>query len=354
MTMIALKVERQIGGKPKPKKKKQKSKKILLPSAPSIPSKFDEKKEKLVIETQDTGFLCSTKRFDERKNVNPGPGPGQYLACSFIKDASKCGSVSARGYTAMISLDPRFSNLDELQSEGMPGPATYIPSLTAMKPSPAKINFSKHNTSGNKRKKVPVTTPGPGHYCSRDRAKLTEPSNLGAASFKFTARKESDVLLQQDTPVAVGSYEVAKSLDFIEKLGKEPRKGKDFPDHIFSSTASRLAPIVLSEAPAPGYYDCEQYISHEMFRPSSVFNAGLDRFGNSNNVKVLRDINPGPDSYYLDVSQSHSGGAVASFQSTSERFEKENKNELRPGPQSYRPQHIKRKSFHMNRHCQWI
>lgn len=349
--MIALTVERQIGGKKVQKKNKTK-KKTSSPSAPSIPSKFDERRtDSFLDEKQDTAFLCSTKRFDDKKNVNPGPGQ-YHMKSTYTKDPGKCGSVSARGYTAMISLDPRFSNLTELQSQGLPGPATYVPSLAIMKPSPAKMDFSKHRTSGNKRKTDHVTTPGPGHY--RVGAKSKIPSNLGAASFKFTARKESDVLLQQDTPVAVGSYEVAKSLDYIEKLGKEPRKGKDFPDHIFSSTASRLAPIVISEAPAPGYYDCEPYLSHEMFRPSSVFNPGLDRFGNSNNNRAYREISPGPDNYYCHEKSHNNGGAVASFSSTCKRFEMENKSELRPGPQSYRPQHVPKKSFHMNRHCRWL
>lgn len=354
--MIALIIERQIGGKkPCPTKKKKTPKRTLVPSAPSIPSKYDRTRE-ILFEKQDTAFLCSTRRFDENRNGNPGPGQ-YHKASSYVKDTSKCGSTSTRGYTALISLDPRFSDLKELKSQGLPGPATYTPSISMMKPSPVKINFAKHNTSGDKRKLESNVSPGPGHYCFGD--KEVSPSNLGAASFKFTARKESDMLLQQDTTVAVGRYDVAKSLDYIEKLGKEPRKGKEFPDHIFSSTASRLAPIVFSQTPAPGYYDSEPYlsseISSEMFRPSSVFRNGLDRFGNSNNVRVYRDIIPGPDTYYSqDISKSHAGGAVASFSSTSERFEEGSKNEIKPGPQNYNPQHVPRKSFHLNRHCQWI
>ncbi len=232
-----------------------------------------------------------------------------------------------------------------------------MPSVSATKASSTKINFSNHKIVGNKRKLQSVQTPGPGAYDDPTgrKTRLHVPNNLGAASFKFTARKEADVLLQQDSLVAVGSYEVAKSLDFIEKLGKEPRKGKDFPDHIFSSTASRLAPITVSETPAPGDYDCEPYPTHEMFRQSSVFHAGLDRFGNSNYVQLSREITPGPDSYYcFDVSKSRNvNGAVASFCSTSTRFETLKKNNG-PGPQTYKPEYVPKKSFHMNRHCQWI
>lgn len=351
--MNPLTVERQIGGRTDAKKRK-KSKKKHPPSAPSIPSKYNHGiRDKPLFEQRDTAFLCSTTRFDDKVNANPGPGH-YHKRTSYVKDASKCGSVSARGYTSMISLDPRFSNLEELQSQSFPGPATYIPSLKAIKSSPAKTDFSNHQTCGNKRRKETFATPGPGQYRPGTKGKL--PSNLGAASFKFTARKEADVLLQQDSLVAVGTYDVAKSLDYIEKLGKEPRKGKDFPDHIFSSTASRLAQITFSETPAPGDYDCEPYPSHEMFRQSSVFNVGLDRFGNSNNIHVLKEITPGPDSYYCNhVSKSRSvNGAVASFSSTSTRFEALKKNDNGPGPQSYKPHHVPKKSFHMNRHCQWI
>lgn len=153
--MIALTVERQVGGKKQCAKKKRKktTKKILVPSAPSIPSKYDESRNEF-IEQQETAFLCSTKRFDEKKNANPGPG--QYN----VKVAKKCGSVSARGYTAMISLDPRFSNLKELESQHLPGPATYTPSRDSVKPSPVKINLAKHNTSGNKVSENNKTTPG--------------------------------------------------------------------------------------------------------------------------------------------------------------------------------------------------
>lgn len=354
--MIALTVQRQVGGKLNVKKKKDKSTKKHPRSAPSIPSKYhDEARDKTLFESRDTAFLCSTTRFDEKVNANPGPGQ-YHKRTSYVKDANKCGSVSARGYTSMISLDPRFSNLGELQSQSFPGPATYMPSVAAIKTVSAKIDFSNHRTAGTKRKSKFFATPGPGQYCLGTKSSKL-PNNLGAASFKFTARKDSDVLVQQDSHVAVGTYDVAKSLDYIEKLGKEPRKGKAFPDHTFSSTASRLAPITFSETPAPGFYDCEPYPSHEMFRQSSVFNPDLDRFGNSNNVKVLREITPGPDSYYCyDVSKSKSNvyGAVASFSSTSTRFETQSKNDDGPGPQCYRPHHIPRKSFHMNRHCQWI
>ena len=199
--MILLTVERRIGSRrPCPTKKPEISLNI---STSSLPSEFVQRKD-----SPYTVFLCSTRRFDERQNINPAPGQ-YHVASTYVKDSNKCGSVSTRGYTSLTSLDPRFSNLIELKSQSLPGPATYwyAPSLGTTKRSIMKIKFSKHNTARSKRKRETSSTPGPGHYYCRDKAKVP---NLGASSFKFTARKESDALLLQDTIVAVGRYDVSR------------------------------------------------------------------------------------------------------------------------------------------------
>ncbi len=122
--MIPLTVERQIGGKTKSKKEKFR-KKNNSRSAPSIPSKYsDETRNKPAFQARDAAFLCSTERFDDKKNANPGPGT-YHKRISYLKNATKCGSVSARGFTAMISMDPRFSDLEELQSALLPGVLLY-------------------------------------------------------------------------------------------------------------------------------------------------------------------------------------------------------------------------------------
>jgi len=199
--MILLTVERRIGSRrPCPTKKPEISLNI---STSSLPSEFVQRKD-----SPYTVFLCSTRRFDERQNINPAPGQ-YHVASTYVKDSNKCGSVSTRGYTSLTSLDPRFSNLIELKSQSLPGPATYwyASSLGTTKRSIMKIKFSKHNTARSKRKRETSSTPGPGHYYCRDKAKVP---NLGASSFKFTARKESDALLLQDTIVAVGRYDVSR------------------------------------------------------------------------------------------------------------------------------------------------
>ena len=308
-------------------------------SAPSIPSKFDYRDQHLFCGKEESGFGSSTKRFNDRKTLYPGPGQ-YHKTSSYVKNASKCGSVSARGFTAIISQDPRFSNLPQLESEFLPGPGQYNPSNKFTKPTRPQINFSKHLSNMIKRKHREIT-PGPGHY-GRGKS-CSSISNLGASSFKFRARKETDLLLQKEkSQVAVGSYEVSKSLQFIEKLGKEPRKGKSFPDPIFSSTTSRLASSISPDlTPGPGHYVREPTLTYAMVRPHASFNIGLDRFGNSNSVRVNREENPGPGSYYpepiyININNMQSG-AVASFASTSQRFEPEYGTDTRPpGPGKYR------------------
>lgn len=311
------------------------SKRSKVFSAPSIPSKYDYRDPNLFCGKEESGFGSSTKRFNDRKTLYPGPGQ-YHRTSSYVKNASKCGSVSARGCTAMISQDPRFSNLHQLNSEFLPGPGQYNPSFTSTKPTRPQINFSNHHSNMIKRKHHQIT-PGPGHYGRG--TSCSSISNLGASSFKFRARKETDLLLQKEkSQVAVGSYEVSKSLQYIENLGKEPRKGKGFPDPIFSSTTSRLASSIPPDrTPGPGHYEREPILTYAMVRPNASFNVGLDRFGNSNSVRVHREENPGPGSYYpepiyININNMQSG-AVASFESTSQRFEPEYGTDTRPpGP----------------------
>ena len=60
----------------------------------------------------------------------------------------------------------------------------------------------------------------------------------------------------------------------------------------------------------------------DLYRPSGCFDTGLDRFGRSNNVRVLREEVPGPNSYGpIEKLKKDNLGAVASFASSSTRFE---------------------------------
>jgi hypothetical protein len=347
---------------------KESTKKKGPRTPPSIPSKFHSQNSRnvtLVKDNEKATFRESNDKSTRRKlewndkSIKKSmPGPGQYRndhTCAI--EAYRKGSISSRGYTPIISLDPRFgSDIEEMKNQLYPGPGTYMPDISASKPSGPKTNFGYHGTAGSKRKLKRKTrpSPGPGSYKLNEKPML---SNLGAASFKFTARKDSDLLLQQDTKVAVGSYDVGAVYDFMDRLGKEPRKGKDFPDPIFRSQTSRLAPTEsTSLAPAPGYYEVIEYQDRDkLYRPSACFNSGLDRCGNSINVRVPRAESPGPDSYRPNqLAKKDSLGAVASFASSSARLESSVCKEDRPGPQSYHPLSVSRKSFLQNRYCQWV
>ena len=198
---------------------------------------------------------------------------------------------------------------------------------------------------GQKRKGQVQSSPGPGSY--NVQRTLSTNNNVGAVSFKFSSRKNSDMVPKSDTEVAVGSYNVGAVYDYLERLGKEPRKGKDFPCPIFRSNSSRLAKIE-SLSPGPGYYEVmEPQDTDKLFRPSACFN---------NNIFIARDDEetPAPDSYYPSCVQKVNNGANASFSSRSKRFDAGECNDIKPGPQTYRPSQGRKKSFLQNRYYQWV
>ena len=358
-----------------------------IPSAPSIPSKFESRKKDDFLTKANTGFGSSTERFDERITFNPGPGH-YHKPTSYLKNAKRCGSVSTRGFTALISRDPRFSDMKELTDSILPGPGAYSPSISAIHATPPAAYFSGHSfveSRGNSKSKID-NTPGPGQYEKSLSKRRLRISNIGAASFKFTARKSDDILIPQQSNAAVGSYEVGKSLDYIQNIGREPRRGKPFPDPIFSSTTKRLAPSEINlDIPGPGHYFLDPYETYEMYRPSPVF---LDRSGESNKVSNLQNSLPGPGAYDPnDPNQNTHCRANASFHSTSSRFQSNQGTEKHyPGPgmmelilldflcliemsillmvnsyffyqyslADYNPMPIVTKSFLLNRNGQWI
>jgi len=325
---------------------------------PSIPSKFDGGQLTVagVLGIKESGaFGCSTKRFDATKRLKVlGPGPGK----NSHQNSCKSSAASTRGYTSLLSQDPRFgSGIEILRSQLLPGPDSYYNQTSlASKPSIPQFRFGVKKHVRQKRKGQVKSCPGPGSYNVQPKSPTN--NNVGAVSFRFTSRNNSNMVLQSDTEVAVGSYDVGAVYDYLERLGKEPRKGKDFPCPIFRSNSSRLAQTEsLSLAPAPGYYEVmEPQDTDKLFRPSACFNYGLDRFGRSNNILIARDNEetPAPDSYYPSCAQKDNNGANASFSSKSKRFDGSECNDLTPGPQTYRPSQGRTKSFLQNRYCQWV
>lgn len=299
---MSARIKRQVGP-PKTRDRKVKRKCLELPTtAPSIPSKIDRKKNKTT-ETQN-GFGCSTERFSyhgELTNehyIHPGPGSYENNGNNYLNQSKK---VSMRGYTAMISLDPRFTDLPQLNAQVMPGPGTYTPSLSATKPVIREVNFGKYKNSrrreNEKIEACQINTPGPGYYCVENSSRLQSfKCNLGASSFNFKGRKEKDFLLQSPEHVAVGVYNVGKSLDFIENFGNLHLKGS------FLSTTNRgqgsFSDLAV-KTPGPGQYEeREPVYTCAMYCPSACFDTSLDRFGMSNNTILEKEETPGPGSYY--------------------------------------------------------
>jgi len=323
---------------------KNESKGLGTRTPPSIPSKFDC--EQLTV----TGVRGM--RESGLKVLGPVHGKHSH------QNSFKSSAPSTRGYTSLLSQDPRFgSGIEILRSQLSPGPDTYYnPMNLTSKPSIPQYRFGVKEHVGQKRKGQVQSSPGPGSYNVQTKSPTN--NNVGAVSFKFSSRKNSDMVLKSDTEVAVGSYNVGAVYDYLERLGKEPRKGKDFPCPIFRSNSSRLARTEsLSLAPGPGYYEVmEPQDTDKLFRPSACFNNGLDRSGRSNNIFIARDDEetPAPDSYYPSYAQKENNGANASFSSTSKRFDASECNDLKPGPQTYRPSQGRKKSFLQNRYYQWV
>jgi len=314
------------------------------PTPASIHSKYDIMRER-------NAFGCSIKRFDDVKTSKMlGPGPGQYS----YQNKFNSSSASTRGCYA--SQNPRFgSNIEILASQHTPGPTSYKPIPSASKPSIPQISFGTRKKDSRKCRDEEKCCPCSASYNVEPRS--FKCNNSGAVSFRFTSRNDSDMVLQSNTEVAVGSYEVGAVHDYMERLGKEPRKGKDFPCPIFRSNSRRLAQTEsLSLAPAPGYYEViEPQDIDKLFRPSACFDHGLDRFGKSSNILIAKEDEdtPAPDSYHPICIKKNNNGVSASFASKSRRFVP-GECDLLPGPHTYRPSQVMRKSFLQNRSCQWV
>lgn len=189
----------------------------------------------------------------------------------------------------------------------------------------------------------------------------TKSKNLGSVSFKFSSRDKAAVREERKcSSVAVGRYDVEKAYSFLEKNGRE------VPSAIFLSKSNRFA-IDNKNATSflgPGSYEVSKEKSdYELKRPSANFNNNLDRFGNSNNLLIVKEENPSPTSYdpqYLSRSTNNLG-CRASFVSKSDRFENRSslarmRHEHSLGPQTYmiETNTMKRKSFLNNRKKLWV
>lgn len=257
------------------------------------------------------------------------------------------------------SCTPRFDDSLEL-IENKPSPQSYqtIDNLKSGKTTKGPLfkvpsNRSRIDTSI-------LNRVGPQSYYPT--YNNTKSKNLGSVSFKFSSRDKAAVREERKcSSVAVGRYDVEKAYSFLEKNGRE------VPSAIFLSKSIRFgidnknATHVLG----PGSYDHElkERSDYELKRPSANFNNNLDRFGNSNNLLIVKEENPSPTSYdphYLSRSTNNLG-CRASFVSKSDRFENRSslarmRHEHSLGPQTYMIESntMKRKSFLNNRKKLWV
>mmetsp|Transcript_15210 Transcript_15210/g.18524 ORF Transcript_15210/g.18524 Transcript_15210/m.18524 type:complete len:358 (+) Transcript_15210:137-1210(+) len=323
-------------------------------TAPSIPSKYDAP-QKILDGKGTNAFGARTLRF--KSVVNSLPGPGQYYhASSYVKDAKNCGSVSARGYTTMISKTQRFSNLKELNDASLPGPGAYVPFLSfrnhfdddipnACFAKPKVVTKKKINQREDE-------IPGPGHYdVDNDIGKKTLSESNGSSFFKSTERRFDPI--NNESSVAVGSYEVRKSIVFLENYGKS-----EFPDPAFASTTERIAESrPKSPRPGPGDYVVLQGPNNfQMAKKTNI----LRRTGKTANVNIVKDNieTPGPGWYDLEnikFNNTSANNAESSygFKSKVPRLW-DSSTPKAPGPAYYAPKLTGKQSFFQNAERKWI
>eukprot|EP00586_Coscinodiscus_wailesii_P020977 CAMPEP_0172492464 /NCGR_PEP_ID=MMETSP1066-20121228/23630_1 /TAXON_ID=671091 /ORGANISM="Coscinodiscus wailesii, Strain CCMP2513" /LENGTH=364 /DNA_ID=CAMNT_0013262117 /DNA_START=107 /DNA_END=1198 /DNA_ORIENTATION=- len=355
---------------------------------PLTPSTATNEHETTTTTTNNNTFkniITPTKRILHTPNTAPSPisipqtnikkstpGPGHYYKpSSYVRDGATCGSVSARGYTAVISRTPRFGgDLEELRKSLTPGPGAYDPFSEGDKLASSAAGGSKTTTTTTTGSSSSVTTrtarvaivgPGPGHYNTSATTKEEYISRNSLSSFfKSTGRSRRDRAGTSSPCAAVGSYDVGKSLDALKNYGKDPRKGKPFPCPSFSSTVERsVAACPGSHAtPGPGCYANDRNLGAGVQKPSAMFYPEnyykiVEGRGSNVNGETSTET-PGPGWYYRDKKREPNKGVTAPFRSKLPRFsEGGGLGQRVPGPAYYCPKSVQGKSFYMNKECKW-
>jgi len=316
---------------------------------PSIPSRFDVVIHPQLNQPESNAFGTRTCRFHDLLEDIPGPG-AYYKATSYVKDPVTCGSTSIRGYTTMISKTPRFN---KNCNSDIPGPGAYdlstsvdvyINTVTNSHFFAKPIHSSKSSETRD--------TPGPGHYNIEGINRLRAP--FGSSAFKSTERK-GEATINNSSGAAVGSYDVARSIDVLQYYGSDERRGKPFPSASFASGSKRIADVDSTTiTPGPGYYSLDGIDSVEdIKRANTIVRVSLRRtINSSDNAKYINET-PGPGWYYSEYENTKSNGVTSVFKSYLPRFSDDHFSRA-PGPAYYRPKCLEKKSFLMNKDKKWI
>mmetsp|Transcript_6176 Transcript_6176/g.9019 ORF Transcript_6176/g.9019 Transcript_6176/m.9019 type:complete len:404 (+) Transcript_6176:239-1450(+) len=305
---------------------------------PSIPSRYMVPRLNPA-ESESNAFGTRTCRFQTLLAETPGPGAYCTVAECCVKDPALCGI--ARGYTTMTSKTSRF----ETASSDTPGPGAYdvATSIAIVPVGIANSHFFIPPPCHSKRSLDSKDTPGPGHYDVSTRgASSSSFVPYGSSAFKSTERGDMSILSNSNNSkiaAAVGSYNVAKSLDTLFNYGREDRHGKPFPSASFASCSKRnfdASPTTVT--PGPGYYcriDPRETTSSMRCRAHAIIRVSLRKklhcceLGNDNR----NNDTPGPGWYFTGHATS-SKGITSVFKSMLPRFPNEQRSSA-PGPAYY-------------------
>lgn len=319
---------------------------------PSIPSKYDVPRAN---ETESSNaFGTRTCRFKNVSEVTPGPGAYYKAATTAYDSAISRPAVSLHGYTSMISKTPRF---ERCHNSDTPGPGAYVVTTNIAAPVGIANSHFFAKPYCAKRSIGMKVTPGPGHYDIKGIYKrLVGSASFGSSAFMSTERSLMGAASVNGISTAsVGSYDVAKSLDTLQKYGRDDRRGKPFPSASFASSCKRLSDVnPATITPGPGYYFRAGIESHEKIpRAHAIIRVSLRHQRKPSKPVESSSDTPGPGWYFSECENIKSKGITSVFKSNLPRF-RNKQMPTAPGPAYYRPKLIEKKTVLMNKDHRWV
>jgi len=332
----------------------------------SIPSKFEPKKS--MGKKEKNAFGGRTERFTTKSTSQPGPGY-YHKPLSYVKSAETNGSVSARGYTSMISKSSRFNiyeNIKSLNDAMLPGPASYnVVNVQGTGLAEKDKNqfpqsmFAKPRRYRDDKVEVRDAEPGPGAY-ELNPTLIADVINRKQGSSFFKDGSKRFRRQKPQTDHAPGSYNVGSAMDAMDDYGMKDTGAS------FRSKSNRGEFFVKNRAcPGPGDYKPEKsdnilLKTSDLTHQNPAFcKSSCDRFGNfEGNTQKGGDPSPGPGWYEQGDAQTiNQEGASSAFRSGSQRLGGGLKKDRYkpPGPAYYNAKPLPtKKSFHFNLEQKWV
>ncbi|XP_062856002.1 O(6)-methylguanine-induced apoptosis 2 [Trichomycterus rosablanca] len=312
----------------------------LTPSCkPSGSSTIPTKYQTVVIRnTERDGFNSHTKRFTY--NVNENPGPGSYLSHTSSDTCSP--SFSKKGTGGFASKTARVSRKKQ---RGPPGPDAYN-----LQSSLVQQHDFNHGVSRTFRPLVAVKpenqlprSPAPNQY-NVSYSGVQVKSVVSAKSVFLSKTERSAVFTSTQRGPSPCHYSVND-----EVLQKTPK----VPSSCFKSTSARIQPLVNNEAPGPGSYN-----PHETPEPTKKTILPRRHYLGLSAPPLIPPKPPplpGPGQYdIVNNGPPEHLNASAAFVSGTSRWTQETRGHETPGPGSYEPDVLTKRTFLYNHGKTWV